>query len=344
MHRLVSAAAIALSLVSTAASAAPARSKAAAKAQKPAGARVTARRAARPDAAVSAVNAVSAGGARLPQLAMARETAVAPHAHGKAAGKPSARRPCVRDPIAIARISGTEEERFSLTRCDGSPAPLALEHLSVMARPGSAARPEKTIAELVKAKGENIAPGVRRLDARLVERLQLVVDHFAKANKPLKMTLVSGYRPTSTGSYHATGQALDFRLDGTTNEALVTFCKTLPDTGCGYYPNSSFIHLDVRAPGTGHVTWIDASGPGETPRYVASWPPPKSLPMPAPSRAPVPGEIAASDPSSLAPLPADEHGPAIADPIEKMAPSEAASIAAPNEPLDPPAHDQEGAF
>jgi hypothetical protein len=34
------------------------------------------------------------------------------------------------------------------------------------------------------------------------------------------------------------------------------------------------VHVDVRDPGTGHVAWIDASGPGESPQYVATWPPP----------------------------------------------------------------------
>jgi hypothetical protein len=29
----------------------------------------------------------------------------------------------------------------------------------------------------------------------------------------------------------------------------------------------------VRDPGAGHVSWIDASGPGESPRYVSTWPP-----------------------------------------------------------------------
>lgn len=56
---------------------------------------------------------------------------------------------------------------------------------------------------------------------------------------------------------------------------MVAFCKTLADTGCGFYPNSSFVHIDVREPGAGHVSWIDASGPGETPRYVSVWPPPE---------------------------------------------------------------------
>src|SRR4029078_12850254 len=56
-------------------------------------------------------------------------------------------------------------------------------------------------------------------------------------------------------------------------EDVFAFCTTLSDTGCGYYPNSSFVHLDVRDPGAGHVTWIDASGPGESPRYGSAWPP-----------------------------------------------------------------------
>ena len=92
-----------------------------------------------------------------------------------------------------------------------------------------------------------------------------MIDHFAKADATPKMFVVSGFRPTSKGSFHAIGRAIDFRVDGVENTDLVAFCKTLPDTGCGFYPNSSFIHLDVRDPGTGHVAWIDASGPGEKP-------------------------------------------------------------------------------
>jgi hypothetical protein len=126
----------------------------------------------------------------------------------------------------------------------------------------------------VKVKGPQLAPGIRRADPGLLARVQTIADHFGKPGAPVRVSIVSGYRPNSSGSYHATGQALDFHVDGVTNEALVEFCKTLEDTGCGYYPNSSFVHVDVRAPKTGHVAWIDASGPGEAPRYVASWPPP----------------------------------------------------------------------
>lgn len=181
---------------------------------------------------------------------------------------------CSKDAVEVIR--GPEIEKFELTKCDGSVAPLAVEHLSILVRPGSAPRPTTAIAELAKKKGPELAHGIRRVDPRLVERIQAVVDHFGKTGLSPKLSIISGYRPTSVGSMHSTGRAIDFRMEGVKNEDVVAFCKTLGDTGCGYYPNSSFVHIDVRDPGAGHVAWIDASGPGETPRYVAAWPPPEN--------------------------------------------------------------------
>jgi hypothetical protein len=178
---------------------------------------------------------------------------------------------CVHDPIEFVR--GAESESFPMTLCTGAPAPLAEERLSVLVRPESAARPA-SITALARVKGPQLAPGVRRIDPGLLSRLQTIADHFAKPGLPERISIVSGYRPRSTGSYHASAQALDFHLEGVPNEALVDFCKTLENTGCGYYPNSSFVHVDVRSAGTGHVAWIDTSGPGEAPHYVTSWPPP----------------------------------------------------------------------
>ncbi|MCW5835319.1 MAG: DUF882 domain-containing protein [Labilithrix sp.] len=180
--------------------------------------------------------------------------------------------PCTKEPVEIVR--GPEIERFSLTNCDGTPAPLAAERLSILIRPGGAARPTAPLAELAKKPGAELAHGVRRVDPRLVGRIQAVVDHFGKPGSPAKLAVISGYRPASVGSMHASGRAIDFRVEGARNEDVVAFCKTLVDTGCGFYPNSSFVHIDVRDPGAGHVSWIDASGPGETPRYVPVWPPP----------------------------------------------------------------------
>jgi hypothetical protein len=201
---------------------------------------------------------------------------VAPRKHAKPI--------CMNAPVNVTR--GTEEETFPLTKCDGSALPRAIDEMSILVRPGSAAKPAAPVAEpkakteaASGAKDDELAPGIRKIDGRLVERLQLVVDHFAKSAKDgerstPKIFVVSGYRPSSKGSFHAIGRAIDFKLDGVENTDLVAFCKTLPDTGCGFYPNSAFIHLDVRDSGTGHVSWIDASGPGEKPDYVATWPPP----------------------------------------------------------------------
>jgi uncharacterized protein YcbK (DUF882 family) len=149
---------------------------------------------------------------------------------------------CVSSPVEIVTV---ESASFSLARCDGTAIPAAVEHLS------------KLLA----------APSGHRLDARLVAQLQAAADHFRDRETP-RVVLLSAYKPASEGNYHSTGRALDFRIDGIKDDALFAFCKTLPDTGCGYYPDSSFVHMDVRAPGTGHVAWTDASHSGEAPRSV----------------------------------------------------------------------------
>ena len=198
----------------------------------------------------------------------------------KASDKPSDKRDkkktkrektCLSSAIDVMR--GVEEEKVALTKCDGEIAPGAVELMSILVRPSSASRPIASLPELVKTKGPDIAPGVKRIDGALVSHLEKVVEHFAsKKDEMPRVFVISGYRPGSKGSFHQSGKALDFRIDGVKNEDLVAYCKTLTDVGCGYYPNSSFVHMDARAPGTGHVAWIDASGPGESPNYVAAWP------------------------------------------------------------------------
>jgi hypothetical protein len=190
-------------------------------------------------------------------------------------GKP---RKCLKMPVEVT--TGAESATFALAKCDGGAAPLGVVELSILARPPSAPKPKEPLEALDKKTGDDVAPGVRRLDSRLLERLELAVDRFRKDSKdaPARVILVSGYRPRSAHSYHQLGRALDFRIDGVTNEALVAFCKTLPDTGCGYYPNSLFVHMDVRNARTGHITWIDISGPGEAPKYVSQWPLPSTAP------------------------------------------------------------------
>jgi uncharacterized protein DUF882 len=231
------------------------------------------------------------------------------HAAPPGASAPKSKAPCLQGVVELAHDE--ETERFPLTQCDGTLAPLAIEKLSVLVRPENAQRPTAPLESLAKAKGVLLSPGVRKIDGGLVTRLEELARHFGKNGTP-RISVVSGYRPNSEGSYHATGQALDLRIDGVSNEALIAFCKTLTDTGCGYYPNSSFVHVDVRPPSTGHVYWIDTSGPGEPAHYVSSWPPPAEQPL-KDSREASRAVVGKLD-RELPPLPVDEH-PAEADDV-----------------------------
>lgn len=176
---------------------------------------------------------------------------------------------------AVEVVGSSEAATFSLATCDGDAIPASVDRLSILARPAGTAKPKETSAP---GHSPEIAPGIRRLDSRLAERIELVADHFRKEGPPLRIVLTSGLKGRRVGSYHASGRALDFHIDGVENDALVAFCKTLEDTGCGFYPNSTFIHLDVRDDGAGHVSWIDISRPGEPPKYVSKWPLPTEQP------------------------------------------------------------------
>lgn len=182
---------------------------------------------------------------------------------------------CLREAVEIGRTSG-EESKFVLTRCKGQPADKAIEKLSVMMRPYSVAKPASLPELHPKAGAKNlregeIAPGIHAADPGLLSRLQAIASEFPGH----QITLVSGYRPGKASAHHHQGKALDLRVEGVKNEELATFCRSLVDTGCGYYPNGGFVHVDVRAKGTGHSYWIDSAGPGEAPHFVSSWPPPK---------------------------------------------------------------------
>ena len=58
-------------------------------------------------------------------------------------------------------------------------------------------------------------------------------------------------------------QAVDFSIQGVPNTVLRDYLRRFRNCGVGYYPNSSFVHLDVR---TSAAYWVDYAGPGEAPR------------------------------------------------------------------------------
>jgi len=100
-----------------------------------------------------------------------------------------------------------------------------------------------------------------RLDERLVRSLVTVSDHFG--GRPLR--IVSGYRQNSyfKDSRHKASRAVDFSVPGVPNEVVRDYVRSFQNVGVGYYPNSSFVHLDVREYS---AYWVDYARPGEAPR------------------------------------------------------------------------------
>ena len=85
-----------------------------------------------------------------------------------------------------------------------------------------------------------------------------------------RIDVVSGYRNPSVAknphSPHMKGLACDFHVEGVENTELRDYLRrTFTKVGVGYYPNSSFVHLDVRKDRS--AFWIDYSGPGDRAVY-----------------------------------------------------------------------------
>ena len=87
--------------------------------------------------------------------------------------------------------------------------------------------------------------------------------------------VVSGYRNVgrhTDRSNHTRGRAIDMRVvvDGkrVDNRRLFEALRSsFAEVGVGYYPNGTFVHLDVRDRAT---IWVDYSGAGEVPCYSRS--------------------------------------------------------------------------
>jgi uncharacterized protein YcbK (DUF882 family) len=85
-----------------------------------------------------------------------------------------------------------------------------------------------------------------------------------------RIEVVSGYRDPTVAknphSPHMKGLACDFRVEGVKDTELRDYLRrTFERVGVGYYPNSSFVHLDVRKDRS--AFWIDYSGPGDRAVY-----------------------------------------------------------------------------
>lgn len=175
---------------------------------------------------------------------------------GAAAHDPKSKTPAAKEPatyaakpktpgvVHVKRIASLEEID---AKVDGKVAPATLKSFEKMMRsPSGASHP---------------------IEPRLIALLGVVSNHFGSR----KIEVVSGFRPYTPTQYtphsnHNHGKAIDFRVVGVPNEAVRDFCRTLKNTGCGYYPNSTFVHMDARE---SSAFWIDYSKPGEPPRYNA---------------------------------------------------------------------------
>jgi uncharacterized protein YcbK (DUF882 family) len=99
---------------------------------------------------------------------------------------------------------------------------------------------------------------------RLAMLLSKMSDHFGGR----AIRIISGFREaggyTSEGSRHTQGRAADIQVPGVPRRAVWEYCRSLARTGCGLYPHSVFVHVDVREHA---VQWVDWSTPGEKSRY-----------------------------------------------------------------------------
>jgi uncharacterized protein YcbK (DUF882 family) len=109
---------------------------------------------------------------------------------------------------------------------------------------------------------------VHVMATRLASLLYDVDKHFEFK----RVIVVAGYRAPRVAkekgnpkSPHKLGHACDFRIEGVANAELRDYVRTLDRVGVGYYPNSDFVHLDVRDKHS--AFWIDYSAPGERARY-----------------------------------------------------------------------------
>jgi len=199
--------------------------------------------------------------------------------------EPAVAKPGKIDPKSKAAAAAKADPRVKggKSRKDGDEKAEALAHTP--RRPGFVRMTrgtEKLEAQLLTRRGRLVPaalPGLSRvlryyptneklpIDPRLATLIGLVSDHFG--GKTILVT--SGFRPYSPVQYtphsnHNLGRAMDFSVEGVPNTVLRDFCRTFRNAGVGYYPNGTFIHLDVRSAKT---TWVDYSRSGEAPRYEA---------------------------------------------------------------------------
>ena len=153
--------------------------------------------------------------------------------------------PCLKDPITFYRVRTDDTLELSVSYCNGKPF-------------------KDNMAKLSKLTESIKRPSKLNLNPRLARMLQRVSDRYPGK----RIEIISGQRKRRQHgheSYHNKGRALDFRVEGVSNYKLTQFLRRFDKVGVGYYPNSVFIHMDVR---NKKAYWIDYSAPGEKAIYA----------------------------------------------------------------------------
>jgi len=181
--------------------------------------------------------------------------------------------------VAFTGLAG-KGDSFALVDCEGVVSADAIDRLSVIGRQPGTPLPSLPLPLLPEnqplVEGEWVN-GIRLLHPRLLGLIQQI----ALAYPGRSVAVYSGYRRDARrSSPHLRGRAIDMAVNGVANEQLFAFCRTMRDTGCGYYPNQPFVHVDVREPSHGSAAWIDNAAPGHPSVYTAIWPIPNGEPAP----------------------------------------------------------------
>ncbi len=173
-------------------------------------------------------------------------------------------------PVTVARYDGVEQATLPLIDCEGGVAPEAIDVLSVLSRPPGTPRPALPLPPepAADAGAGEWLPNLRLVEPRLVWALQRLAEAFPGR----KLYIMSGYRKDGHSGFHGRGRALDLFVHTVPNEQVFAVCRRLRDVGCGYYPNSKFVHVDVRPYGTDRVLWVDDSEPGRPSHYLDGFP------------------------------------------------------------------------
>ena len=95
------------------------------------------------------------------------------------------------------------------------------------------------------------------VEPRVLDALYRIQVHFDAQ----EIRIISGYRtPRGGASNHGKGRAIDVVVPGATDDDVAKFAREMGFMGVGIYPQSGFVHVDVRERS---YFWVDASGPGK---------------------------------------------------------------------------------